>query len=448
MEQDISSYQPEMISYDKVDPLPTEKPFFIKDDSKINRIILKKEKKFPWIHMCIFVVVIPIVAFLMGIFYIGGLWNPIEKLPDLNYLIINDDAGCVGQQCTGALASLKLGANFENLNQQGIGHFDVKEGTLEDAIDNIEKHNYWIALYIPKNFTTTMLANIMLPNKTEVVIERIYDQARSYSTISFAKKVFNKLQDSLNINLITNLEKNFSSMQKTFNPLFKIDGITYNDRNLHPIDVYGQYYATFISFVLIWIGTIAVSLMTHFIFPLEGHWIEKKDATHAIIKTMCTKTVATFSILFAICFIISIIPMCCGTVTMQKGYGAVLFFFFFFSFCGIGVNNLLIHVFHFINFYLIACSFLFLQLISCCGTMHHDLQFKFFSIGKLFPMYYATREIKYIYFGSGKHTQTSNILILLCWAVGALCVSYSLYYLELKAKRENYKTKNANEIKN
>jgi len=450
MEQDVTSYQPDLISYDKIDPLPTEKPFYSKDDSKINQFLAKNEEKFPWIHMGIFGIVIPFFTFLMGLFYIGGIWNPIEKIPELNYLVINEDAGCVGVQCTGAFKNINLGSSFDGLNGKGAGNFEVTNGTIENAIDKIDKHEYWMALHVPQNFTMTILANLLSTDKTDVVVTRVYDEARSFTTVTFVKKVFDKVQEAFHAELIKEIEKKMealsvltSSTPMTFNPLFRIEGITYVDNNLYPIDVYGQYFCTFVSFILIWIGTIAVALITHFVFPLEGHWVEKKDTQNAIAKTIGAKTATTVALLFVICLIISIIPLCCGTVTMKKGYGAVLFFFFFFSLSGIGVNNLIVHLFHFINFYLIACTFMILQFITCGGVIHRDLQYSFFSIGKAFPMFYATREIKYIYFGSGKHTQASNILIILGWAIIFLVASYYLYYLELKTKRKNYLKRNS-----
>lgn len=439
MAQEGTSVQSEMISYDKVDPLPTENPFYFNEDSKINQIVKEQEKKFPWIHMGIFIFIIPILSFLMGLFYIGGIWNPVKKMDNLNYVVVNEDVGCNIQELCGLMTGQNLGNSYEKLNGQGYGKFEIINGTINDARDLVREHKYWMALHVPKNFTFGILANLNNNRmKTEVVVYRVYDEARSFTTVTFVKKAFEKFQAGLHEQLITKLQSlsKLTGEPKTFNPPFIIEGITYIDDNLYPVEIYGQYFCTFVSFILIWIGTIATALITHFVFPLEGHWIEKKDATHAIVKTICAKTVATVSLLFVICLIISIIPLCCGTVTMKKGFASVLFFFFFFSLCGIGVNNLLVHLFHFINFYLVACTFMILQLISCGGVIHRDLQYSFFKIGKALPMFYATREIKYIYFGSGKHTQAANILIILAWTVVFLCASYYMYYLELKVKRD------------
>ncbi|ORX41878.1 hypothetical protein BCR36DRAFT_338528 [Piromyces finnis] len=428
----------EMISYDKVDPLPTENPFYYNENSKLNSIIKEKEKKIPYIHLGIFLLVIPLLSFLMGLFYIGGIWNPIEKIPDVKYIIVNDDAGCINNEsCTqmlGMLNSTTLGSFYTKLNDNNhpAGTFEYMEGSRNDAIEKVEKHKNWVSLYVPKNFTMLVLGNLnLMPGAANsVVVEEIYDEARSYTTVQFLKKALDKAKEAFFNSIAAKVEQYGS-----FKPQFLISGIEYKEVNLYPVPGFGQNFSSFISFILLWIGTIATALITHFVFPLENHWVEKKDVSHPILKTIGAKTLTNGIIMFAICVIVSVIPLCCGTVEMYKGYAALLFFFFFFSLCGLGVNNCLVHLFHFINFYLIAVTFMILQFISCGGLLHQNIQYGFFKIGKAFPMFYAVRELKYIYFGSGKHTQTANVLIILAWTVVSLPISLFLYYLELKNKR-------------
>jgi len=438
-ERDITN---EMISYDKVDPLPTENPFYYKENSAVNKFITEKEKKFPYIRMTLFAIIIPLMTFIMGMFYIGGIWNPVSKIKDLHYIIYNEDAGCVKTHpicvATHQDETTNLG-NFYALlngpNGEGTegGKFDVAKGTLEDAINKVEKHEYWVALHIPQNFTISVLSNLNAVSSTnyvEVVVDKVYDEARSYTTVTFIKKAFEKMQDAF----FQQVAKDREEKGTPFNPPFLINGITYKDINLYPVTGFGQNFATFVSFILIWIGTIATALITHFVFPLENHWLEK-NVSHAIAKTMMFKSLTNGILLFVICVIVSIIPLCCGEVTMTKGYAAVLFFFFFFSFTGLGINNCLIHLFHFINFYLIACTLMMFQLISCGGIIHRHIQYGFFKLGKIFPMFYAVRELKYIYFGSGKHTQTTNLLVIAAWAIVSMAAALTLYYIELRVKQ-------------
>ncbi|OUM70046.1 hypothetical protein PIROE2DRAFT_57094 [Piromyces sp. E2] len=434
----------EMISYDKVDPLPTENPFYFNENSKLNKFIKEKEKKFPCIHMGIFLCVIPILSFLMGVFYIGGIWNPIKKIPDAKYIIVNDDAGCGAiPQCQQLLNGATMGSFYSELNANGhpAGTFEITTGSREDAVEKIEKHEYWISLYIPKDFTMKMLLNLNLMNNTDVTpveVDEIYDEARSYTTVQFLKKAVEKAQTAFFQGVAKKVEAYGS-----FKPKFLITGIEYKEDNLHPVTGFGQNFSSFISFILLWIGTIATALITHFVFPLENHWVENSNVQHPIAKTIGAKTLTNGIIMFIICIIVSIIPLCCGEVGMHKNYGALLFFFFFFSLCGLGINNCMVHLFHFINFYLIAVTFMILQLISCGGLLHRDLQYGFFKIGKAFPMFYAVRELKYIYFGSGKHTETINVIVILLWTIVFLPLSLVLYYFELRKKRASFHKNNS-----
>jgi len=441
-ERDITSVQSEMVSYDKVDPLPTENPFYFNEDSKINKFVQKKEAKFPYIRMSIFLIIIPVMTFLMGLFYIGGVWNPLGELDNLKYIIVNEDEGCVSPICQylGLNSNLNIGNNYLGLNGKGYGKFEVIQGDEAKAIDLIDKQDCWVALHVPKSFTSDIISNLKAVNTTQykdVIVDQVYSEARSYTTVTFAKKALNQLERGLFLTLVETFED-----KGGFKPEFLINGIQYKDNSIRPVEEYGQYFCTFVSFILLWIGTIATALITHFVFPLENHWIEKKDVTYAIAKTISAKAFTCGIIMFVISLIISIIPLCCGHVRMDKGYAAVLFFFFFFSLAGLGVNNLLVHLFHFINFYLLACAFMILQFISCGGVIHRDLQLGFFKIGKAFPMFYAVREIKYIYWGEGKHHQAGNILIILGWAAVFLTASIFLYYLELKVKRAKYLKRN------
>jgi len=120
-----TSVQSEMISYDKIDPLPTENPFYFNEDSKINTIIKEKEKKFPWIHMSSFIIIIPLITFLMSMFYIGGMWNPVQKMENLKYVVVNEDVGCNIDSVCGAMKGQNLGEFYGKLDGQGVGTFEV-----------------------------------------------------------------------------------------------------------------------------------------------------------------------------------------------------------------------------------------------------------------------------------------------------------------------------------
>ncbi|KAG4108817.1 hypothetical protein H8356DRAFT_1618121 [Neocallimastix lanati (nom. inval.)] len=426
------------VSYDKIDPLENEKPFFVSENGKVYQIVQKREKKFPTFHVILFGIAIPLVTLIMGMIYIGGIWNPVEKVTELNYVIVNSDKGCYTPICAkmGLDEKTNIGNYYSLLDGKG-GHFTMINGDRQKALDMIENHDYWAALYVPENFTSDILLNLNAVNKYTLVpvnVDFIYDEVRSYTTINFVKKAFNIMERAF----FNTLVKKFDD-KGSFNPLFLIDGINYKDVNIHPISGFGQNFATFIFLVIVWIGTIATSIISHFYFPFEDHWLLKKDTKHPILKAMIAKIIFCGAIMIVIDVICSVIPFFCGgKFEIQKGYWAFLGFILFFSLSGLGINNLLIHILPFIFFYLIAVTFMFLQLLSCGGLVDNDIQYDFFKIGRAFPMYYGVKEIRYIYWKSGHQYQGKNCLIIALWAAVTIIASIFMYYLELKVKRRRW----------
>jgi len=444
---DISNSVFDEISYDKIDPLLGEKPFYISDKNKAYQGLQKKEKKFPIIHIVIFAFFIPIVAFVMGMIYIGGIWNPIKNVPDLEYVIVNQDKGCIAPICEkmGLNSTFNMGSFYQQLDGKG-GHFTMVNGNRDSAIKMIEDHEYWVALYIPEDFTIKVLQNLnevsSLNNNTVVPVETefIYDEVRNYTTMRFVLKAF----EIMKVAFFNSLVKKFDD-KGGFNPLFLIDGIIYKENNLHAVTSFGQNYSSFIFLLIAWIGTISTSIISHFYFPFENHWVEKKDAKKPILKTMLIKIVFCISLNIFVDTIVSIIPFfCSGSYVIQQGYFKFLAFIVFFALSGLGVNYLLIHILPFIIYYLVVVTILFFQLLSCNGIVDLIVQPKIFNIGKYLPMYYGVRETKYLFWGSGKQYRSKNFLVISIWASVLISFSLLLYYLELRAKRRRALKRNNN----
>lgn len=441
----------EQISYDMVDPLQHEKPFFVREKT----VKTFEKKKFPFFKLAVYAVVIPAMIFLIGLLYIGGIWNPVKRVTDLDYLIINDDIGCNLDICKQfGLTEKKVGDAYAQIKESGAGKFVYEVNKGEDyARQQIEDYNYWAVIYVPKDFTNNVFTNL---NVTEIEgkavnVKIIYDESRSYTTVTYVKKAFGLIEKAFfnsfisgEKSLTNQLNAGFQQLAQVthsdpvtvdFKTPFYINGIQYTEENLRPVNGFGQNFSTFISLIIIWIGTIATSIISHFFYPFEKHWIEKKNATHAIAKTMILKGFVCAALMFIITVVI---PLFCGDVQNQKGFAALLFFSFFFSFAGLGINNFLIHLLPFIFYYLVVVCLMIFQLVSCGGLVDLGIEPNFWNLGKALPMYYGVREIKYIYWGTGDQFQLTNILVLAAWAAVSIIASYFLYFLELKTKRRRW----------
>jgi len=191
--------------------------------------------------------------------------------------------------------------------------------------------------------------------------------------------------------------------------------------------------------MLIWISSISASIITHFYFPLESYWLETNKKIHnPFFKVIITKIVTCCIMTLFMSFVIIIIQVICGNMTMEKGYAAFYFFLFFFSLAGLTVNNALIHLMPFICYYMFALIFMMLQVTTCGGILDHSLQKGFWKIGRALPMYYGVRQLKNIYWGVGEHTTVVNILVILAWIVVFSIITLLLYKMELRTKKEKW----------
>ncbi|ORX65369.1 hypothetical protein BCR32DRAFT_297749 [Anaeromyces robustus] len=443
------------------DPIIYEHPFFIKSrsySSKIsdssylevynkyyrkrgtslstNQSQKKNHKYFPWKALIYYIIIISLFAFIFGFLYIGGLWNPGKKLLGMKYIVVNSDKGCYSNTCArvGFNETMNIGNFYSRLDGTG-GRFTVVNGNRADAVEYVKKFKYWAAFYIPEKFTIDVIQNLNSISKSfsQATVEIIVDETRQYTTVSMIRKALRRLQKNFHIYLARSFD-----YKGSFNPIFLIRGIEYKETSLHTVDKYGQSFATFVTLMLIWIASISASIITHFYFPFESLWLEKKDAKHPILKVICLKILVCGLMTLFITFVVLIIQYICGELQVEKGYPAYFFFVYFFSFCGLAVNNTLIHLLPFIAYYLTVTIFMILQITTCNGILDHSLQYGFWKIGRALPMYYGVRQLKIIFWKVGEHTTVINLIVILLWILFFSSTTIILYVFELKSKREEW----------
>lgn len=313
--------------------------------------------------------------------------------------------------------------------------FFYKEGDRNTAIEKVKKFKYWAAFYIPEKFTVDVLSNLKANKQsyTKVSVEVILDESRNYNTVSLVRKALRKLESNFSVYLARSFEH-----MGGFNARFLIEGITYEENNLHTVKTYGQNVAAFVTLMLIWISSISCSIITHFYFPFESLWLEKHEVHHPYIKIISLKLLTCSILTFVMTLILVLIQVICGKMTMEKGYAAYIFFVFFYSLIGLVFNNATIHLLPFIPYYLFSVIFMMLQVTTCGGMLDHAVQYGFWKIGRAFPMYYGTRQLRNIFWGVGEHTTLVNMLVLFAWFIVFLAFSLVLYYMELRVRREKW----------
>jgi hypothetical protein len=62
--------------------------------------------------------------------------------------------------------------------------------------------------------------------------------------------------------------------------------------------------------------------------------------------------------------------------------------------------------------------------------MNNDMSNAFYQIGKAFPAFYATRELRHILFGSYASTTAANTCIILAWLLATGALAAAMYWMK------------------
>jgi len=61
--------------------------------------------------------------------------------------------------------------------------------------------------------------------------------------------------------------------------------------------------------------------------------------------------------------------------------------------------------------------------------MNNDMSNAFYQIGKAFPSFYATRELRHILFGSYASTTAANTCVILAWLLATGALAVAMYWM-------------------
>jgi len=437
----------------------------------------KLSKKFKYFFFGLLCVLFPLVITIYGIVYFGGLWNPIKRLNNLSVALVNNDKGCAGQgdafnlctvltialsqqpQMLEQIKQMSLGALIvQNLksNDQAKNVFRWKEDKTNyaETKDNVERYERWGAMYIPEDFTVKVLSNMdfsmftknqtvvqqmvaayaqlkqkdpqaaqadlmeaLTPKKTE--IDYIYDTARSYTSVTFVATAFETIDDALKKGFPHAIYQRAqaSGGMLNFPNSFYMEPYESKYVDIHPVTHFGQNFASFMLFVVIYIAAIATNLVYRKYRPFNNYIQSEKTNTSILLSAVGKIGINMIYMLIVSAFMMLVMFMFGGGQHEKNLFCTYLIFvlwaFICLTFCHI-VSNLL----PLLPFLGICVIFLVIQLATCGGIVANRLQPKFWNVGKALPMYYATAEMRYLLFGTGGRFNGRNILALCLWALG------------------------------
>ncbi|KAF9965908.1 hypothetical protein BGZ70_003812 [Mortierella alpina] len=414
--------------------------------------------------------------------YLGALWSPLTRVKNVEIVLYNADAGFDYSQTPPQLAQLfqtitknsSLGSLIENqiMDPEGqlnhiVSWVDKSQEPgwdRESLVDHVEKGKTWGLLYIPANFSNNFLT--YAPSTTSgpataanlkvVDMEYVFDQGRSYATHSIVEKYMSKSLDIMSKTFERNLllSPANQTLLQVMHPVLWVQAIHMSETVMNPVLVYGQNFATYVVFIVLYIGSMLAvySICKYLPNTIEtigvltfgpNDEIPIKKASQipkfpAIRIVLARNGVAMmFSLLHTI--FIWMVPQLLHGHQMSEHFNAGIAFAFIW-FVGISFISILFLLSHLLTvdgFQGPATMLMILMFTSSGGILDWVVMPGFFRVGIVFPFTYAVKGLRTIYFGSLREEMWINWLVILGWIVIPGVITMVMARSEIRLRREN-----------
>lgn len=216
-----------------------------------------------------------VALFIFAWLYIGAAWDPASRLATLEVAVLSCDSGVPAPLInvlphyisTYPLGLVVLESSVLN-SSSAIGsilgwklfYCDCVSSTpricRENLILSVNQGEVWSALYIPEDFTTSILSNApsLGLTKHQATIEHIYGAGRSSSTYNFIKSVVSATVNGISMSLGQKMLQT-PSLAAAVNPSFYLSPVKLIDTNLHPVVHFEQHFSSYVICVLLWMGS-------------------------------------------------------------------------------------------------------------------------------------------------------------------------------------------------
>ncbi|KAF9980411.1 hypothetical protein BGZ65_005134 [Modicella reniformis] len=437
-------------------------------------------KKNAWILMTATTLVMTMYIWL----YLGSLWSPLSRVKNVEIFLYNADSGFDYSQAPPQVAQLfqaithnsSLGSVIESRIMDPtspirniVSWIDKTQepGWDRDSlIAEVEKGNTWGLIYIPANFSNNFLS--YTPSTTTgpatsatlkvVDMEYIFDQGRNYASHSIIEKYISKSMEGLSRAFESSLLTSSANqtLLQVMHPSFWVQSIHLTETIMNPVVIYGQNFATYIVFIVLYIGSIlatysickylpttieTVGVLT-FGGPSEnqepyqnGRQMPKFPALRIVLAR---NTVALmFSLLHTI--FIWMAPQILEGHQMSSHFnGGIAFaFIWFVGLSFMSILFLLSHLLTVDGFQMPATMLMILMFTSSSGILDWVLMPGFFRVGIVFPFTYGIKGLRTIYFGTQRDKMWINWLVILAWIVIPGLITMFMARSEIRKRRQH-----------
>ncbi|KAG4108087.1 hypothetical protein H8356DRAFT_1620445 [Neocallimastix lanati (nom. inval.)] len=449
----------------------------------------KLSKKFKYFFFGMLCILFPLVITIYGIIYFGGLWDPISRMKNLKVSIVNNDEGCPS---TNLLCLVLKNNNLEIPNlgemiktnilnadetknlfdwQEDFKNESDRNKVQEMSSDIVTDYDRWGVIYIPQNFTQKIISNLdksqfSSPEAQQLIVNSvssklgikpenigqyfdlkdlttsedatlfyIFDTARSYTSVTFVTTAFETIDKVLKRTLALKMYQTASGAGASFNNNFYLNAYVSIFDDKRPLRNFGQNFASFMLFVIIYIAAIATNLVYRKYRPFNNYIQENKTNTSIFISAIC-KILINMLYMLVVCAFMMIVMFMFGNAQHEKSKFCSYLIFVLWAFISLSFCHIVSNILPLLPFLGICVIFLVIQLATCGGIVANKLQPGFWNIGKAFPMYYATAELKFLMFNTGGRFSGRNILALLLWACGLAIVDIISSFVQLNNVRK------------
>ncbi|KAF9975159.1 hypothetical protein BGZ73_001267 [Actinomortierella ambigua] len=408
---------------------------------------------FVWIFATTFVMIVYIWL------YLGALWQPLSRVRNVDILFYNGDAGFDYSNTPAQIQQLTIGiTKNQTLGEMvqakimdpngALNHVvrwndwsDRKGLTREELVDQVEKGEFWGLLYVPSNFSNNYLSfapsNTGPATQPKVIdMEYIFDQGRGYGTHSLIEKFVSRSLDAFGRAFETSLLTSpvNTTLLATMHPMFWVNTLHYTETVLHPVKVYGANFASYVTFIVLYIGAMLTvysiaKFLPNTIETLGILGLEVVDETGTTTPNRPFSKFPALQIAIARYFLallfslmhtifVWMVPQILDGHQNEGGNAGQIFFFIWFtSWSFVSILSFLCQLLTADGFQGPATMLMILMFTSSSGILDWSVMPGFFRIGYAFPFSYGVRGLRYFYFGSQQNNMWINWLVILGWIV-------------------------------
>ncbi|KAL2920261.1 hypothetical protein HK105_200330 [Polyrhizophydium stewartii] len=380
-------------------------------------------------------------ATIYALAYLAMLWDPQSRMPNLKVGFINADAGfnftgypasfaqAIAAQTGGKTIGQIVESTILSSTSATSKMFDWRNltGTSHaEAVDLVERNEFWQVVYIPANFSSVFLLNFNLgtPRTSPVFmnIETIYDQGRQMTVVSIANAVLAAIIKSVSNGFSAKMMAAVNSVPNATVTIMPIS-MQVVANNLHPVPVFGRNFATYALCMVFWLAGLMTASLLSAIYSLRLPFLQQNHI-HDELTTPWRIVGSTLVMSTILGFFQALIGwgIYCGLVgsptsAFNPDYDpfVVLLYMWFITVTFHAVSILLCLLLGRDKYTMVVSMLLILQMTTSSAILDPGVMNDFAKITYGLPFQYANRSLRCMILGSSCSFVPLNTGVLAAW---------------------------------